>query len=85
MTLIRFNELLRRDDLWVDADAYWSLLATVTPSRRPVREPETVLLVLPDSDAPMQALVLAQHAGDDSFDVYAFVPLSFGPVQERAR
>ncbi len=84
----KLTERLRRDELWIDADTYPSLLATVTPSRRPVSEPETVLLVPPDSDVPMQALALAYAAGDASdpyFDVYAYIPLSFGPVQERAR
>lgn len=79
-------EALRRDDLWIDADAYPSVLEAVAPSRRPVSDPETVLLVPLDSDVPMQALALARHVdADDCIEVYAYVPLSFGPVREGAR
>jgi len=85
---LNLTERLRRDALWIDAEVYPSLLATIAPSCQPVNEPETVLLVPPDSEVPVQALALARHAGDalnPYVDVYAFVPLAFGPVQERAR
>ncbi len=69
-------EALRRDDLWVDADAPCEVLDTV----RPVPGAEVVLILLP-AGAPMQALVLSSydsHVDDDRIDAY--VPLSFGPV-----
>lgn len=85
-----FTERLRRDDLMILADEVPTLLDTVAPSRRPVHEPETVLLVPIDADVPMQALALARYDFDpaddyDHVEVFAFVPLAFGPVQERAR
>lgn len=79
-----FTERLRRDDLMILADEVPTLLDTVEPSRRPVHEPETVLLVPIDADVPMQALALAQWDHDEPW-VVAYVPLSFGPVQEGAR
>jgi hypothetical protein len=86
---LNLTERLRRDELWIDADTYPSLLVTITPSSR--REFETVLLVPSDSEVPMQALVQTRHENDafGAFDscvyVYGYVPLAFGPVQERAR
>ncbi len=69
-------EALRRDDLWVEADAPCEVLDTVSL----VPGAEVVLILLPEG-APMQALVLSSydsHVDDDRIDAY--VPLSFGPV-----
>lgn len=75
-------EALRRDDLWVDAETdRYALLGTVASSRRPVTDPELLLVELSGGDV-VQALALC--SGDDEL-LFALVPLSFGPVREGAR
>jgi hypothetical protein len=77
---------LRRDDLTIEAEPALSnrlaLLATISRATR--AEPEVVLLreLDRDVDAPVQALELVARFRDGESVVYAYVPLSFGPVQE---
>ncbi len=79
-------EALRRDDLWLDAEAgRFTLLDTVAPSRHPSRDPEVLLVELEDG-LLVQALALCSRTELDLGDVLmGLVPLSFGPVQEGAR
>ena len=79
---------LRRDDLTIDAHPFASTrlepLATVEHSHDRVSEPEVVLLSDWDRDecVPFQALELVERFSDGDHVVYAYVPLSFGPVHE---
>ncbi len=69
-------ETLRRDDLWLDADARMQLLAFVGASRH-----EDVVLVELDDGSVVQALAVCSVDGSR----IGFAPLAFGPVQEGAR
>ena len=71
-------EALRRDDLWVDGDARYVLIDTVSDGQGPAGEPEVVLA---DVDG---LLVQALCVEDEDAIVRGLVPLAFGPLEEKA-
>lgn len=83
----RLTVLLRRDDLTIDVEPFalsngLELLAIISRATR--AEPEVVLLreMDRDDDVLVQALALVERTRDGELVTYAYVPLSFGPVQE---